>query len=114
MHEKSYSYRFLGLILSFTCLCFVFYQTQNCIRKYQQDPKSTDVTIVKASEHAYPDFTLCHQSLDHINQNLKICGLTKDIYQNQSKWIGNCSHDPQTLYSNAVGIVSDYQTLSNQ
>ena len=93
--------RFLSFILSFACFVFVIYQTHNCIQKYNEGPKSTQVSIVKASEHAYPDFTFCHQNEDHIKKKLENCGLTTYRYKHY-EFIGS-----NKSCADAVGTQSD-------
>ena len=79
--------------LTLACLAFVVFQAQKCIQKFNENPKSTDVSIEKAAKHNYPDFTFCHEIIqateailfakvgnEPFETRLKPCGLSENEY----------------------------------
>ena len=101
----------ITILLACICSCFVVYQTQQCIQKYQAFPKSTEVYITKASKYSYPELSFCDPEFNTFEDELKKCNLTRHQYQKEFKWHANNGNeectDPQTLFSKITGQPSD-------
>ena len=96
--------------LAITCWSYVIYQSEKCITKYQKYPKSTEISIAKASKHDYPDLSFCDSDFSGFENGLSECNLTKNEYKSQYKWYSNVSQecmDPQKLYWKITGRPSD-------
>ena len=108
---KQFVIKFARCIITISCLIFVLYQAQKCVRKYLGSPRSTDVSIELASRHPYPQITFCYRE-GHGNglysQNLKRCNLTyNEYFINNLNWYGNCN-DGHEVFENMVGSPKDY------
>ena len=112
--------KYLTILLTLSCLIFVVYQTQECIQKFKDNPRSTDVSIEKAAKHDYPDLTFCHAKIPLFplsstsgtsklfSNKLEKCGLTMQKYLLEQQWVGNDScPDPKEIYLEGVGNVSN-------
>ena len=102
---------FISFLLTITCWAYVLYQTDKCIKKYRKYPKSTDITIAKASKHDYPDLSFCDSDFSHFENALNECNLTKTEYKSHYNWYSNVSEeckDPKKLYLKITGKPSDF------
>ena len=82
---------FISFLLTITCWAYVLYQTDKCIKKYRKYPKSTDISIAKASKHDYPDLSFCDSDFSHFENGLNECNLTKTEYKSHYNWYSNVS-----------------------
>ena len=97
-------------MVSITCCAFVVYQTDKCIKKFIAFPKSTEVSIAKASKHDYPDMAFCDADFRGFENELSECNLTRNQYDNQHIWHSNVSQecmDPEKLFSKITGKPTD-------
>ena len=97
-------------MVSITCCAFVVYQTDKCIKKFIAFPKSTEVSIAKASKHDYPDMSFCDADFRGFENELSECNLTRNQYDNQHIWHSNVSQecmDPEKLFSKITGKPTD-------
>ena len=100
----------ISFLVAITCCAFVVYQTDKCIKKYNAYPKSTEVSIAKASKHDYPDMAFCDGDFSGFENELSKCNLTRNQYDNQHIWHSNISQDcmdPKELYLKMTGQPSD-------
>ena len=100
----------ISFLLAITCCALVLYQTDKCIKKYNAYPKSTEVSITKASKHDYPDMSICDTDFSGFEEGLNECNLTKTEYKSQYRWFANESEecmDPKKLYLKITGNPSD-------
>ena len=84
------------LILSF-CILFVIWQCIQCIQKYKEHKKGTEIKIESSILHPYPSITVC-ASKNHGTKNdqlminktrLNDCGIkTVKDYRVKYEWIG--------------------------
>ena len=74
----------ISFLVAITCCAFVVYQTDKCIKKYNAYPKSTEVSIAKASKHDYPDMAFCDGDFSGFENELSKCNLTRNQYDNQT------------------------------
>lgn len=96
--------KYLSILISLSCASFVLYQGYKCWTKYKAIPKTTHVSIEKATR--YPDVTFC-SSVDFFRRN-NDCNISAHSYFTQNQWTGtlNCS-DPIKLHNSLVGDVKD-------
>ena len=100
----------ISFMVSITCCAFVVYQTDKCIKKFIAFPKSTEVSIAKASKHDYPDMSFCDADFRGFENELSECNLTRNQYDNQHIWHSNVSQecmDPEKLFSKITGKPTD-------
>ena len=123
MERKDTIFNTFTFILTLGCFIFVIYQGRECVIKYINKPKSTDVTIEHASKNPYPSLTLCpktkrgdENALELTKNTLKKCNLTLEDLQS-GKWfgVGNESYceDPKELYNMIMGTTDliEYSTI---
>ena len=83
MERKDSIFNIFTFILTLGCFIFVIYQGRECVIKYINKPKSTDVNIEHASKNPYPSLTLCpktkkgdEKGLELMENILEKCNLT--------------------------------------
>ena len=95
----------LSTLLSLSCLIIVLYQTKKCIQKFSSIPKTTEVSIEKASDNVNPDITICNMKFAEILAKLEKCNTSVDLYQLNQVWSGqgdsNCTN-PENVFLNTV------------
>ena len=108
VEQKDLTYKTFSFTLKIACIIFVVYQTQKCIRKFCEDPKTTDVNIEHASKHPYPAVSICYNDFAKYSANLLSCNLTLDSYYYEYKWTNEFCKDAELLYEKMVGSPSDF------
>ena len=102
--------------ITIICLAFLMYQTVQCIYKFYDGIKGTDVRIAEAAKQVYPAVTICplpHYSENPVYaKNLGRCNLSPKEYFDEAKWVGTdgpgyCK-DPAELYEKVVGNGSSF------
>ena len=107
---------FLSSLITLACLAFLIFMGTQCMIKFSEKLKGTNVGIVKASKHSYPDITICpledQNDNQHYNKVLKRYNLSTTDYFEDAKWkgTGNDSfcNSPSELYDEMVGGLSNY------
>ena len=106
--KKGLAYKAFSLTWKIACIIFAAYQTHKCIRKFSEDPKTTDVAIEHASKHPYPAVSICYNDWGKYSANLLGCNLTMDSYYYEYKWTSEYCKDGQMVYEKMVGQPSDF------
>ena len=106
--KKGLTYNTFSFTLKIACIVFVVYQTQKCIWKFSEDPKTTDVNIEHASKHPYPAVSICYNDWKKYSTNLISCNLTLNSYYYEYKWTSELCKDAEMLYEKMVGKPSDF------
>ena len=104
----------LTFAITIFCLGFVIYKGQECLVKFLDKPKSTDVSIQHAYKYPYPAITICHNDFYEIyEKRLTECNSTFWQYFDNYQWMDNSSDfcsDPEKLFKKVTGNLFDIVT----